>query len=101
MEDRSHGVKCRSLFWDGVKSRRFKYGGVKSRGVKSRGVKSRGVKSCIPNGLAYTYSFAKLASIPYCCHDRFFFNSQCHQSLSYCQFSSKIHLEFYFVNPKS
>ena len=56
MEDRSHGVKCRSLFWDGVKSRRFKYGGVKSRGVKIRGVKSRGVKSCIriPNGLAYT-----------------------------------------------
>ena len=54
MEDRSHGVKCRSLFWDGVKSRRLKYGGVKSRGVKSRGVKSRGVKSCIPNGLAYT-----------------------------------------------
>ena len=61
MEDRSHGVKCRSLFWDEVKSRRFKYGGVKGLGVKSRGVKillkSRGVKSriLVLNGLAHTH----------------------------------------------
>ena len=48
MEDRSHGVKCRSLFWDEGKKSLIQIWWGKKSWVKSRGVKSRGVKSRIP-----------------------------------------------------